>query len=94
MSKALKKTTSKGQFSMATGWPAQKLLGDRNTSTVAGSGSHMANLMSALMDSGLSAGPSVESSLPCYQTDVGKIQELMQELMNTYSIVGVSHTVQ
>ena len=92
MSKALKKTTSKGQFSMATG-PAQKLLGDRNTSTVAGSASHMANPVSTLMDGELSTGSSVESSLPCHQTDVSKIQDLMQELMNTYAIVGVSHAV-
>ena len=92
MSKALKKATSKAQFSMATG-PTQKLLGDRNTSTIAGSGGHMANLVSALMDSGLSTGSSVESCLPCHQTNVSKIQELMLELMNTYSIVGVSHVI-
>ena len=89
MSKALKKATSKTQFSMATG-PAQKLLGERNASTLAGAGGHMANL---LMDSGLSTRSSVESFLPCHQTDVSKIQELMLELMNTYSIVGVSDII-
>ena len=85
MSKALK-NTSKGQFSMATG-PAQKLLGDKTNATAGG---HMANLVSALMDSGLSPASTVESCLPCHQTDVGKIKELMQELMGIYSIVGVS----
>ena len=95
MSKALKKTATKGQFSMATG-PAQKLLGagDRNTTgtVAAGSGGHMANLLSALLDGGIGMGQSVESWLPCHQTDVGKIQDLMRELMSTYSIVGVSPT--
>ena len=98
MSKALKNTTSKGQFSMATG-PTQKLLGaggDRNThgTLAAGSGGQMANLVSALLDNGFGAGPSVELSLPCHQTDVGKMQELMHELMNTYAIVGVSQSYQ
>ena len=84
------KSTSKAQFSMATG-PAQRLLGDRNASTAAGApGNHM---VSALIDAGPSGGSCVESCLPCHQTDVGRIQELMQELMNVYSIVGVSLVV-
>ena len=88
MSKALKRSSA-APFSMAAS-PTQKLLGTRDQDKSTTGVGHMTNLVSALMDTGLSMGTNVESSLPSHQTDVGSLQQLMQELMNTYSIVGVS----
>ena len=89
MSKALQ-SNSIGQFSMATS-STQKLLGTRDREQgVASSVGHMTALVSSVMEAGLCSGSAVENCLPCHQTDVGSMQELMKELMDIYSIVGVS----
>ena len=85
LSKALN-SNSIGQFSMATS-STQKFLGREKG--VASSSGHMTMLVSSLMDAGLCSGSAVENCLPCHQTDIGSMQELMRQLMDLYSIVGV-----